>query len=45
MSLSLQEKQACDVNQDGVIDSIDASQILGYYAMNSTGKCPYFSER
>ena len=31
---------AADVNDDGVVDSSDASKILAYYAMVSTGKEP-----
>ena len=32
-----EEKAAGDVNGDGLIDSSDASLILGYYAYVSTG--------
>jgi hypothetical protein len=33
-------KKAADVNKDEKIDASDASKILAYYAMISTGKNP-----
>ena len=32
------QKQAADVNKDGIIDAVDASKILSYYAYLSTTK-------
>lgn len=35
-----EQESAADVNKDGMIDSSDASKILAYYAMISTGQEP-----
>jgi hypothetical protein len=32
-----------DVNRDGAVDAVDASEILRYYADLSTGKTPSWS--
>lgn len=36
-TLSVEQKKSADVNSDGIIDSVDATFVLSYYAEISTG--------
>ena len=45
-NMTLDEKQVkiCDVNRDGLVDTVDATAISIYYAQISAGRTPVWEE-
>ena len=44
MTLDENQVKICDVNRDGLVDAVDATAILIYYAQMSTGRTPVWEE-